>query len=247
MSRVQIMLQGKGGVGKSTAAALLAQYKMDAMGQSVRGLDLDPQNRTFSAWKGLGAQHIDLRTDGDIAKDRFDQVIDAILSANDDIVVDTGANGFLAITFYMKENEIAAHLSEMGRQLQIHTVIVGGEAMQDALDGLEFLSESFPAVPIVASLNPLFGPVEEDGVPFAEMPNAKDIGKRLTIVELPNYGGGRASTFGRDLQRAFVEHLTFSEARAAFSSESMVAWRMKMMRDKFFETIAAADPKRVLF
>ena len=247
MSRVQTMLQGKGGVGKSTTAALLAQFKKDSLGVPVRGLDLDPQNRTFSAWKGLGVQHIDLRADGDIAKDRFDQVMDVILGADGDIVVDTGSNGFLSITSYMKENDITANLSEMGHELQIHTVIVGGEAMQDALDGLAFLQKSFPSTPLVAWLNPLYGPVEEDGVPFAEMPETKDIGKRLAIVDLPNYGGGRASTFGRDLQRAIVEHLTFKEAREAFSGEAMVAWRMKMMQDQFFKAIAAADPKKALF
>ena len=247
MSRVQMMLQGKGGVGKSTTAALLAQFKKDGLGLPVRGLDLDPQNRTFSAWTGLGVEHIDLRADGDIAKDRFDGVMDAIFSADDDIVVDTGANGFLSITSYMMENDIAANLSSMGRELQLHTVIVGGEAMQDALDGLEFLNQSFPGIPIVAWLNPLFGAVEEDGVPFAEMPEAKIIGKRLSIVDLPNYAGGRASTFGRDLQRALVQHLTFSEAREAFSGEVMVAWRMEMMQDRFFEAIAAADPKKALF
>ena len=248
MNKVHMMLQGKGGVGKSTSAALLAQYKKDQLGTAALCLDIDPQNRTFSGWKGLGVEHIDIASHGDVDRDRFDLLMNAIAKSRKDVIVDTGSNGYLGLTSYMISDGVPEGITALDRELVIHTVIIGGQAGPDTMDGLTFLAESFPDVPLVAWLNPMSGPVsnETDG-PFADLAEIQDLGDRLAIIELPDYTSGRATTFSRDLERAIVAQLTFQEAREAFKEEVMVAWRMKMMRDKFFDAVAAADPGKVLF
>ena len=45
-SAIHMSLQGKGGVGKSLAASVLAQYFM-ARGKAVRCIDADPVNKTL--------------------------------------------------------------------------------------------------------------------------------------------------------------------------------------------------------
>ena len=52
MSKVHMMLQGKGGVGKSFISALVAQYQK-AKGQTPLCIDTDPVNGTFHGYEGL--------------------------------------------------------------------------------------------------------------------------------------------------------------------------------------------------
>jgi len=55
---VHLSLQGKGGVGKSLVASLLAQYFKQRKGMTVRCIDADPVNQTLAQYKELGAQRL---------------------------------------------------------------------------------------------------------------------------------------------------------------------------------------------
>ena len=60
---IHMSLQGKGGVGKSLAASMLAQYFM-ARGRSVRCIDADPVNKTLFQYRALEAKPLQLLEDG---------------------------------------------------------------------------------------------------------------------------------------------------------------------------------------
>ena len=60
MSTVHLILQGKGGVGKSFIAALLAQY-LQEKGVAVRCFDADPVNSTLASFPAL--KHDETRSD----------------------------------------------------------------------------------------------------------------------------------------------------------------------------------------
>src|SRR6266545_6675042 len=62
---VHLSLQGKGGVGKSLVASLLAQYFRHRKGMTVRCIDADPVNQTLTQYKELGAERLDLLREGD--------------------------------------------------------------------------------------------------------------------------------------------------------------------------------------
>ena len=62
---IHLTLQGKGGVGKSLVASLLAQY-FRHRGAPIHCLDTDPVNQTFSQYTELGAKHLELMHDGKI-------------------------------------------------------------------------------------------------------------------------------------------------------------------------------------
>src|SRR5260370_33967127 len=55
---VHLVLNGKGGVGKSVVATWLAEFLV-SRGRSVRWIDGDPGNRAFSQYKALGAERLD--------------------------------------------------------------------------------------------------------------------------------------------------------------------------------------------
>ena len=60
--RVHLVLQGKGGIGKSLAASYLVQYHRH-IGKPVKAFDADPVNASLAAMPGLRAQPVALVVD----------------------------------------------------------------------------------------------------------------------------------------------------------------------------------------
>jgi Mrp family chromosome partitioning ATPase len=56
---IHILLQGKGGVGKSLISSILSQYLL-SKGQDVRCVDADPVNQTLSEYQGLAVSCLNL-------------------------------------------------------------------------------------------------------------------------------------------------------------------------------------------
>src|ERR1044071_3474744 len=71
------VLQGKGGVGKSYVSAVLAQYFQERT-KALHCLDTDPVNATFTQYKRLAAEHINILRRGAVHEKRFDELIDRI-------------------------------------------------------------------------------------------------------------------------------------------------------------------------
>ena len=232
MLKVHMMLQAKGGVGKSTCVALLAQYLKDHLDRAPLCLDTDPSNKTFTGWRSLAVKHIDIAVAGDLEKSRFDLVVEQIAGADRDVVIDNGASGFIPITSYIAANDLGLVLEGMDRELILHTVVVGGEAHRDTMDGLRFVANGFEAAPVVAWLNPMNGPI--DRAAFDKALDEAGLADRVTVIDLPDFGGPQATTFGRDFDAVLKEKQTFKEGRAARQSEIMVAHRLCMMGTRIF-------------
>ena len=62
---IHLSLQGKGGVGKSLVASILAQY-FNARGKAVRCVDTEPVNRTLFQYKALNVNRLELLREGDL-------------------------------------------------------------------------------------------------------------------------------------------------------------------------------------
>jgi hypothetical protein len=232
MPKVHMMLQAKGGVGKSTCVALLAQYLKDHLDRAPLCLDTDPSNKTFTGWRSLGVKHIDIAVAGDLEKSRFDLVVEQIAGTERDVVIDNGASGFIPITSYIAANDLGLVLERMDRELILHTVVVGGEAHRDTMDGLRFVAEGFEAAPVIVWLNPMNGPI--DRAAFHEKLDKAGLADRVTVIDLPDFGGPQATTFGRDFDALLKDKQTFKEGKAARKSEIMVAHRLGMMGARIF-------------
>jgi cellulose biosynthesis protein BcsQ len=81
MSTVHFVLQGKGGVGKSYAAVLLAQY-LRQRGLPVSCFDGDPLNQTLGGFASLDVKKVDFLENTEkgrrINPRRFDDLVEQI-------------------------------------------------------------------------------------------------------------------------------------------------------------------------
>jgi len=75
MPMIHMVLQGKGGVGKSFVAALMAQFLQDR-GCDPLCIDTDPVNATFAGYSAFGVHAIDLVDSRDINPRRFDLLVE---------------------------------------------------------------------------------------------------------------------------------------------------------------------------
>ena len=81
MSQVEMILQGKGGVGKSLIATLLAQH-CKSTGVKTLCIDTDPVSPTFSGFKAYGVKHLDLMNGDDVDPERFDELMAMLMEAD---------------------------------------------------------------------------------------------------------------------------------------------------------------------
>ena len=114
---VHLSLQGKGGVGKSLIASLLAQFFIKREASAPSALTLTPVNQTFfSQYAALGAQHLPLMDKNQLDRRRFDSLVDTILATDESFIVDNGASTFAPLWHYMLEGAVTSVLRE-GNQL----------------------------------------------------------------------------------------------------------------------------------
>ena len=235
--KVHLVLQGKGGVAKTFSSWLLSQY-LKAKDKPVGVYDTDPVNATLTGYKALNVKRIEIMKADDIDPRSFDLLMEEIANHDGDIVVDNGASSFIPLCSYMLQNDIAGLLQGMGRQLVIHTLITGGQAVLDTLNGFDAIMRQFPDGPeFIVWLNPFFGPIEVDGKPFEKMKVYTENKARITgIIYMPDL---KKETFGHDLRDILQEGLTFDEALASEKLPMMVRQRLKMSQRSFYNAISA--------
>lgn len=237
MASIHLILQGKGGVGKSMIAAFIAQYKL-GKGKLPLCLDTDPVNASFEAYKSLKVSRLGILQHEEIDPRRFDQLIEQIAKAKTDVIIDNGASSFVPLSAYVLSNHVPTLLRDMGHQLIVHTVVTGGQALLDTLTGMTQLIRQFPAdVPFVVWLNPYWGPIELEGKSFEQMKAYREHKDRISaIIQLPDL---KKETFGRDLSDMLQAHLTFEEAIALPSLTIMARQRLSIIKKQLFEQFSA--------
>lgn len=232
MAKIHMMLQGKGGVGKSVIAATLAQYKA-SKGQKPLCIDTDPVNATFAGYKALAVKRLQIMEGEEIKSRNFDALVELIAPSKDDVVIDNGASSFVQLTHYLITNHVPDLLSEMGHELVVHTVITGGQALLDTVNGFAQLAGQFPEKALfVVWLNPYWGAVEHEGKSFEQLKAYTTNKARVSaIVQIPTL---KEETYGRDFSDMLQERLTFEEALAMASLTIMARQRLKIVRTQLF-------------
>src|SRR5215467_3641605 len=231
---IHMALQGKGGVGKSLISAILSQY-LSSKGQDVCGIDVDPVNQSFSEYQGLRVECLNLLKEGSIDQREFDLLMERFLKENGTFVVDTGASTFIPLWHYILENQALDHLRQKGKRVFIHSVITGGQSLNDTLSGFEALAETTREKNIVVWLNEYFGPVLQDGVAFADMPVCRKHANKLHgSVAIARR---TADTFGRDMEDMISRKLTFTEAVKTPDFTIMARQRLLVVQRDLFEQL----------
>lgn len=232
MAKIHMLLQGKGGVGKSFAAAVIAQYLVDK-GQKPLCIDTDPVNATFHGFKALKVKRLELMVDQEINPRNFDALVELVAPSKHDVVIDNGASSFVQLAHYLVTNEVPQLLQSMGHELVVHSVVTGGQAFDDTVHNLRQIVPQFPDEALfVVWLNPYWGPVEDKGKPFELLPEYEEIKDRLAaIVTVPTL---KKDTYGRDLEELLRARQTFAEAADNPALTIMTRQRLKIVRDQLF-------------
>lgn len=188
-SEIHLVLQGKGGVGKSVVARLLIEYMVHTE-RDYLGFDVDPVNRSLAAVSGFEVRTTDLLDAGEVDPRKFDTLMGEIFdAAGKAVVVDCGASSFLPMMGYIETTDAIDMLVEEGFEVFIHTVVTGGASMADTLIGFEQIAARFgEKCNVVPWTNPLFGPVEQDGKRFLELPTVKKAAREdraIGVIPLP--------------------------------------------------------------
>lgn len=235
MAKIHMVLQGKGGVGKSFIASTLAQHKL-AKGKKLLCIDTDPVNATFNGFKKLNVRQVNVMSGDEIDARRFDELIELIAKAEGDVIIDNGASTFVPMSHYLISNQIPALLHDLDHELVVHTVITGSQALLDTLNGFSQLIKQFPKeVLFVVWLNPYWGEITMDGKQFEEMRVYLDNKARVSaIIRIPDY---KADTFGKDLSQILQAKLTFSEALENKTLPIMVRQRLTIIKKQLFTNI----------
>ena len=233
---VHVVLQGKGGVGKTTLASMIAQYLTDD-DRVPLCLDTDPVNQSLVGIKALKAEGIRLLKDDEINVKAMDGMVETILQADTDVVLDAGAASFLPLSRYLVENGIAELIEAAGKRMVVHSVIVGSGNTMDTLKGLEALLTQFPpSVQFVVWINEYFGAVEEDGATFDQSPLYERHQDRIAgIVYLRRQN---PQTFGANIGEMMKRRLTFAEALSDPAFMTVPRQRLTMYRRDVWNQLA---------
>ena len=233
---IHMSLQGKGGVGKSLISAILSQYLV-SKGQDVHGIDADPVNQTMSEYKALAVSRLNLLREGNVDPREFDLLMERFLTESGTFVVDTGASTFIPLWHYILENQALDYLREQGKRVFIHSVITGGQSLNDTLGGFEQLAETTQDNNIVVWLNEYFGAVLQDGSSFRDMAvykkHAGKVHGSVAIVKRT------ADTFGRDVEEMVCQKMTFDEAVNGSGFTIMAKQRLRVVQRDLFEQLDA--------
>lgn len=240
MKQVHMILQGKGGVGKSFIASLIAQHYQDADIDPIC-IDTDPVNQTFAGYKAFKASQLDLMDGDDLNPRAFDELIEMIMAADDEavFVIDNGAATFVPLCAWMIENEATNFLKEAEINLVLHSVLTGGQALSDTMVGLGNLLKHFPETPIVVWQNEYFGKPQKNGKTFEQSAlyqNHQDHIHAIIQIKKRN-----EKTFGFDLDKMLNDKMTFAEARDDPSFNLMARQRLVMMWRDLNDQIKTAN------
>lgn len=231
---IHMVMMGKGGVGKSLIATLVAEYLKEA-GSDLYCADTDPTNATFNGYQALGAEHINIMAKGSsVDKRKFDRLFEKLLVHPGDSVVDTGATCFLALMEYLLQADVLGILRANGKRVIIHAPLMGAGMMEETLQGLDYLFELKDAM-IVVWENEHLGPVTKNGKSFVESQFFAETRDR--IVGIVKIEGRTPDTFGHDMKMMITKRLTFAEVMDSPEFQTFARSRLGIVRRDVFDQL----------
>ena len=233
-NQVHLILQGKGGVGKSLISAILGQY-FQSRKITPHCFDTDPVNATFAQYQALQAEHINVLRRGAINDKRFDELFEKICQIEGVCIVDTGATTFVPLWNYILENDILSFLGGQSRRVFVHSVVVGGQAMTDTLNGFKRLAETTTEKNVIVWLNEYFGEISKDGKSFEQFRVAEEQAHKLLGTVLIRERN--PNTYGDDMRQMLSQRLTFEEAIRLAEFSLVSKQRLTIIRRELFEQL----------
>lgn len=207
---VHFILQGKGGIGKTLTAAILAQYIDDRFPGTLECYDTDQENATFADYKAFNVKLVNvMNEDRTINRKMFDTMLLEVFPSTKNIVIDNGANTFSPLMSYLLENDFIDLMLESGKRVYIHTIIGGGDNLKDTTAGFVSLAKQ-TSCPMVVWLNEnaSWGTTDNfiESKTFIE--NSENV-KGVILLQ-----GRNSDTFGHDIRQMNKARKTLKEISA---------------------------------
>ncbi|VTX54788.1 conjugal transfer protein TraL [Neisseria sp. DTU_2020_1000833_1_SI_GRL_NUU_006] len=243
MKEAHIIVQGKGGVGKSLTAAFLADYfaakaKL-AAGEKLHYFDTDPVNQTFARYNAFKPTVVEILTETNNIDSRFfDDLIEKLINEKGIGIVDNGAATFVPLMAYLSENQVPELLAENGVRLVVHVPVTGGQALDDCMTGLNQTLNGVSAK-VVVWLNEFQGKIEKivenkrkTFTEFAVYESHKD--DIIGIVTLPQRN---PDTFGADIRAITSQNMSLTQAVESKELGIMPRQRIKTVQKDLYEQL----------
>jgi hypothetical protein len=229
---VNVSSQMKGGVGKSFVATCLSQYYQHAQRPAI-SIDTDSGNPTFSRFKSLNVEHMNITEDGEINPRLFDGLMEKFLTNNGPFVVDTGSTAFLSFWNYVIRTGAFDILRNEMRSPLIHVPIAPAPDLDDTLTGFAGICQHVPDGSIVAWLNQKERLIQLNGKDFTELDIVRENAAKLRgVVVVSN----RTEKLHRaDVSDMLCAHQTFDERIG--TAQIMVKARLRQVQTEIFSQL----------
>lgn len=235
-SSIHIIISPKGGAGKSGVAAILAGYCADHQ-IDLSCIDSDPTIKTFATYKRFNAMRVQglIDDDNQIDERAFDGVVDKVLQERKKThVIDTGSSGFVVIMNYLIMGDILESFKKKGKKIYFHIPIVGGQAQEESISGMENIISQIPEfVKVIVWINEYNFKVKIDGKGFLESAVYNKYKPRLLATI--NQAKLPANTFGADMTHMLKSHLSFTEALTSSEFSFAAQERLRKTRRILYE------------
>ncbi|EAP6665623.1 conjugal transfer protein TraL [Escherichia coli] len=239
---INIVMTGKGGVGKSFVAQMLGQYFLHFKKVATSTSDSDPVNASTYRVKALNPDFIKIMENNTILQANFDQVIESFVeNENLTFVLDTGASTYVPLMQYFYDNDLVEFFSSLGRPVFLHTIIMAGQELPDTLNGFKSLCEMVKGtnVKVVAWINELKGtPVVDNkgvSVPLYDTPYFSQFADSLGGVVVIK--DRKSDAFTSDIKSLTSKNLTLEEAKQNSEFNIMQKTRLNKVFKEVYEQL----------
>lgn len=238
MMHVHCVLHAKGGVGKSLVASLLAQY-LGRNGSAPLCIDADPLHATLAGYTGLAVRRLPWHASNALDARAFDTLLQWIAQAAQDVVLDTSASIHLPLLHYLASARARPRLARIRHGWVVHSVVPGGPALLDSVNGLAPLLAQWPeATRCVLWLNPYWGALAHAGQGMEALPAYR--AQRQRIAALLRLPALQEQTDGRALAAMLAQRLTFAQALATPAMGILERQRLRQLQRALFAQLDLA-------
>lgn len=230
-----IVMQKKGGAGKTTVSVQLAVALQKAKileGRKLKLFDTDPSNKSFHDFKSLPVSHVDILDENeDIDKAKFDELFNDFLEGSHDMLIDTGSSNFHQLYSFMKLSKIVEVAKYYNKNIIFHVPINFDGSYIDTCESLASIASTFKEAGVVVWAN----------ANNTKMSQIKDISKTQYFNENKNILGVVTIAYmdtnleGADFRRMMSNHQTYDDVTP------QNGWKVlnKIRLDEVFKGIAS--------
>lgn len=242
---LHIVMQAKGGVGKSFISALLLEFISHKAKNQALGIDTDFNNHSLSDIESLDVTFLSIMSDGqEVDIKKFDDLtmflLESVKTKNKDIVIDIGASTFTPYFQYINESGIFEILGS-SYNIFVHIPIAGGQSQDDCLNGMDQMIAAFEdRCSYVVWANEHFGELKNNqGNSFEEI---EQYTKHKEKIFGLMYMRKRDVLFSNAIERLKKSRKTFSDVNMDDSFNILDKSRLQKVKNDYWQMLDIIIP-----